>query len=62
MVRGKSKVVWVKTNIPSLDRLANSPTILQQMVEAGLQELTDSSDLATAWSRYFHPKDIVGIP
>jgi uncharacterized protein (DUF362 family) len=57
----KSKVVWVKTNARSPEKLQYATTILRRMVEAGLQELAGSSDLAEAWSRYFRRTDIVGI-
>jgi uncharacterized protein (DUF362 family) len=61
MLREKSKVVWVKTNTPSPERLENSIAILQQMIEVGLKELTGTEDLSAAWSGYFRPRDIVGI-
>ena len=61
MLPERSKVVWVKSDAPSPDRLRNATAVLQRMVEAGLQELTGSKDLAEAWSRYFRRTDIVGI-
>jgi uncharacterized protein (DUF362 family) len=61
MLREKSKVVWIRTNAPSPDRLENSVTILQQMIEVGLKELTGTEDLSAAWSSLLSPRDTVGI-
>ena len=62
MVSDKSRVVWVKTSALSPgEGLENATGTLQKMIEIGMLELTGAPDLATAWSRYFHPTDIVGI-
>lgn len=62
MVSDKSRVIWVKTASPSPEEgFENAAATLQKMIEIGMQELTGASDVATAWSRYFHPTDIVGI-
>jgi uncharacterized protein (DUF362 family) len=61
MTREKSRVVWIKAKAASLQTLLDSAEALQKMVEAGLKELTGSSDPAAAWSRYLRPADIVGI-
>ena len=44
MLREKSKVVWVKSNAPSPERLENSTAILQRMIEVGLKELTGTEE------------------
>ncbi len=61
MSQAKSRVVRVKAKGPSSERLLTSIGVLRQMVEAGLEELTGSTDPAAAWSRYVRPTDVVGI-
>jgi uncharacterized protein (DUF362 family) len=61
MTDRKSRVVLVRTKAPSPEGLLHSTAVLQEMVEAGLKELTGSTDPAKAWSRYVQPSDIVGI-
>ncbi len=56
-----ARVVWVKASLSSPEKLQTSVSLLRKMVEAGLQELTGTTDPAAAWSRYFLPTDIVGI-
>ena len=57
----KSRVVLVrkkdKTALSELEQVAP----LQTMVEQGLLELTGSSDVASAWSKYFQPADTIGV-
>ena len=61
MNTGKSRVVWIKgASSPSVWN-SPSPDILQPMIEEGLALLTGEKDPASAWSRYFHRKDTVGI-
>ena len=61
MPQERSRVVWVRTKGLSPGSLQGSTEIFQRMVEAGLQELAGSADPSAAWSRYFRPKDIVGV-
>ncbi len=61
MGREKSRVVLVKAKGASREKLMASTGTLRRMVEAGLKELTGSSDPGAAWSRYVRPTDVVGI-
>jgi uncharacterized protein (DUF362 family) len=61
MSNERSKVVLVRKKNPVPLAELEQLTVLRAMVEKGLLELTGAPDVATAWSRYFHPRDTIGI-